>query len=103
MAYFMKIHLKDYQDRRRKLTDAQKEEIRLKYNCDNFTISQLSQLYGLCKSAIFYIINPYGKNKCSQYSKKHWRKYQQSKEEQHRQYIKLRDYKKELYERGELQ
>ena len=98
-----KIRLQGLQDRRRKLTDSQKEEIKDKYSTGEYSLNALGGIYGVSKKTILLIVNPNSAEKAKEYQKENWREYQQTKEERTRITREHRRYKQSLYVRGELQ
>lgn len=97
-----KMKLAPEQDRRRKLTDEQKEQIKDLYKTGEYSLNQLAQEYGVSKKLILLIVNPESKAKNDARIKAHWQDYYDR--EEHNKAIKnLRDYKKDLLAKGELQ
>lgn len=97
-----KIRLSETQDRRRKLTSEQYEEIKLKYFRDGMSSRQLAAEYGVNKSTILIIVNPKTKQRVSNRIKEHWRDYQKSGTEWADIMREHRHYKQCLYKAGEL-
>ena len=58
-----KMKLAPEQDRRRKLTDEQKEQIKDLYKTGEYSLNQLAQEYGVSKKLILLIVNPESKAK----------------------------------------
>ena len=98
-----KIKLSPTQDRRRKLTDEQKEEIKRIYAEGNIGQRPLAKQFGVSKSAIQLIVNPERARAVKERVKEHWRDYRPSKEEWAKTVREHRRYKQELYLKGELQ
>lgn len=98
-----KLKLSPTQDRRRKLTDEQKEEIRAIYKTGVCGTRPLAKQFGVSKKTIQIIINPAIAEKNRQHIKEHWRDYRPSKEEWAETMKKHRHYKQELYLKGELE
>jgi DNA invertase Pin-like site-specific DNA recombinase len=98
-----KIKLSPTQDRRRKLTDEQKEEIRSTYATGLVGQRPLAKQFGVSRSLIQVIVNPEIAEKKKQRIKEHWRDYRPSKEEWAETIREHRHYKQELYLKGELQ
>ena len=96
-----KIKLDATQDRRRKLTDEQKAEIKQKYSLG---ISQrsLAKEYNVSRGSIQIIVNPQIAEAKRNRIKEHWRDYRPSKEEWAATMREHRHYKHELYLKGEL-
>jgi len=97
-----KIRLSETQDRRRKLTTEKQEEIRELYATGLYSWNQLAGMYGCSKSRIGQIVNPERDAKVKARMKEHWRDYQQKGEEWNRTQKRHRDYKQQLYLKGEL-
>lgn len=97
-----KLKLSEEQDRRIKLTSGKKVEIIEKYSTGNYSLNELAKEYGVSKKLILITVNPKSKEKSKDNTRRNWRKYQKSKEERTKQARKLREYKKELYKKGEL-
>ena len=96
-----KIRLSETQDRRRKLTEDQKEEIRKIYAEGSVGMRPLAEMYGVSRSLIQLIVNPAISERKKQRIKEHWRDYYDQK--QLTDAIRnLRKYKQELYLKGEL-
>lgn len=98
-----RIKLTPNQDRRRKLTDEQKEEIKKLYATGLVGQRPLAKQFGVSRSLIQVIVNPEIAEKKKQRIKEHWRDYRPSKEEWAETIRKHRHYKQELYLKGELQ
>ena len=98
-----KIKLSEAQDRRRKLTDEQKEEIKRLYATGLVGQRPLAKQFGVSRSLIQIIVNPEIAEKKKQRIKEHWRDYRPSKEEWAKTMKEHRHYKQELYLKGELQ
>ena len=96
-----KIKLSQEQDRRRKLTDEQKLEIRKKYEQRGTSLNKLAQEYGVSKKSILLIVNDESKKKSDERIKQHWKDYY-NKEEHTKAIKNLRGYKKDLLNKGEL-
>lgn len=89
-------------DRRRKLSDEQKEEIRHKYATGFYSLNQLAKEYNVSKKTILLIVNPDSKRKNDERIKEHWRDYAPTKEERNAIMREHRQYKAELYKKGLL-
>ena len=68
-------------DRRRKLSDAQKDEIAHKYATGLYSLNGLAKEYSVSKKTVLLIVNPESKRKNDERIKDHWRDYVPSKEE----------------------
>lgn len=98
-----KLKLNETKDRRRKLTDEQKEEIKNLYATGLVGQRPLAKQFGVSRSLIQVIVNPEIAEKKKQRIKEHWRDYRPSKEEWAKTIREHRHYKQELYLKGELQ
>lgn len=99
---YEKLKLPPNKDRRRKLTDEQKEEICLIYAEGKLGTRPLAKRFGVNRSVIQIIVNPSIAQRKRQYMKDHWRDYRPSKERRAETIKKHRRYKQELYLKGEL-
>ena len=97
-----KIRLSENQDRRRRLTTEQQEEIRTLYATGLYSWNQLAGMFHCSKSRIGQIVNPEREEKCKARHKEHWRDYQQKGEEWNRTIREHRQYKYKLYKEGKL-
>ena len=97
-----KIKLNPNQDRRRKLTEDQKEEIRKIYKSGVCGTRPLAKQFGVSRSLIQVIVNPNIAERHKNYVKEHWRDYRQPKEKWAETMKEHRHYKQELYLKGEL-
>ena len=97
-----KIKLSEAQDRRRKLTDEQKEEIRRIYAEGKCGTRPLAKEFGVSRSTIQIIVNPRREEAVKDRIKKHWRDYRPTNEEWAATMREHRHYKQELYLKGEL-
>jgi DNA invertase Pin-like site-specific DNA recombinase len=97
-----KLKLDPSQDRRRKLTEEQKEEIRRIYKSGVCGTRPLAKQFCVSRSTIQVIVNPNIAERHKQYRKEHWRNYRPSKEEWSATMREHRNYKHELYLKGEL-
>ena len=88
-------------DRRRKLTDEQKEEIREKRESGK-SLNMLAKEYNVSKKLILITVNPESKAKQEKYIKDHWRDFRQSQEYCTRAIRETRRYKQELMTSGKL-
>ena len=98
-----KLKLNETQDRRRKLTDEQKEEIKRIYKSGICGQRPLAKQFGVSRGLIQIIVNPNIAERKKQRIKDHWRDYRPSKEEWAETMREHRHYKQELYLKGELQ
>ena len=96
------IRLAPHQDRRRKLTDEQKEEIKRLYATGLVGQRPLAKQFGVSRSLIQVIVNPEIAEKRKQRIKEHWKDYRPSKDEWAKIKREHRRYKQSLYLKGEL-
>ena len=97
-----KIKLPEQYDRRRKLTEIQKQEIKNKYSTGFYSLNSLAKEYSVSKKSILLIVNPELKRKNDQRTKDHWKDYQKTKEERAETIREHRHYKNELYKSGKI-
>ena len=97
-----KIKLKGLQDRRKRLTDEQREEIKHLYGTGNYSLNDLAKRFVVSKKTILLIVNNDSAEKAKQYRKEHWKDWQRTGEEWNEVVKKTRKYKQELYIKGEL-
>ena len=97
-----KLKLSETQDRRRKLTDDQKEEIKHIYKSGVCGTRPLAKQFGVSRSTIQVIVNPAIKQRQHDYVANNWRKYRPTNEEWAETMKEYRHYKQELYLKGEL-
>ena len=97
-----KIRLSEKQDRRRKLTTEQQEEIRKLYATELYSWNQLAGMFHCSKSRIGQIVNPERDAKVKARIKEHWKDYQQKGEELAATQREHRRYKQKLYLEGPL-
>ena len=88
-------------DRRLKLTEEQKEEIRELYTKGGWSHKTLAERYKVSKSLITIVLNPDRYEKVKNRIKEHWKDYQQHGEEWAITMRNHRQYKKKLLEAGE--
>lgn len=97
-----KINLSETQDRRRKLTKEQKEEIKAIYATGVCGTRPLAKQFKVSRSLIQIIVNPSIAQKRKEYTKNNWAKYKATREERAEIQREHRRYKQELYVKGEL-
>lgn len=97
-----KIRLPGLLDRRRKLEDWQREEIKQKYSTGLCSLMGLARKYNVSKTTILLIVNPESKKRHDDRIKEHWRDYQQKGEEWNKVIREHRAYKQKLYKDGKL-
>lgn len=97
-----KIKLQGLQDRRKRITDEQREEIKELYGTGLYSLNDLAKKFNVSKKSILLIVNKESADKAKQYRKEHWREWQGTKEEHREAIKKTRRYKQSLYKNGEL-
>lgn len=97
-----KIKLKGLQDRRKKLTDEQREEIKELYGTGCYSLNDLAKKFGVSKKLILLIVNKDSAEKAKQYRKENWKEWQQTREEHSKAIKNTRRYKHSLMLKGEL-
>lgn len=97
-----KIKLPQQLDRRVKLLDEDKDEIRKLYKSGLYSLNGLAKQYSVSKKTILLIVNPQSKAKNDRYIKEHWMNYQQDKEQHNLSIKKTRKYKEQLRKQGEI-
>lgn len=99
-----KIKLNPNQDRRIKLNDKQREEIREKYTTRMYSQRNLAEEYGVSRRLITFILDPDKAKKNAEQLKQRRAdgRYKPSKEKWAAIMREHRQYKQELYLKGEL-
>lgn len=97
-----KIKLNGLQDRRRKLSNEQREEIRELYGTGCYSLNNLAKKFEVSKKTILLIVNDESAERAKQYRKEHWKEWHRTGEEHNEAIKKTRRYKNELYKKGEL-
>ena len=97
-----KIKLSETQDRRRRLTEEQKQDIVKLYATGLYSWKTLATMYNVSKSLIGLTVNPKCAERVKQRHKEHWKDYQAKGKERNEAQKKTRRYKQELYLKGEL-
>ena len=97
-----RILLQPHQDRRRKLTEEQKVEIRRIYESWVCGMRPLAKQFGVSRATIQIIVNPERAERVRQRIKKHWSDYRPSNKEWATIMREHRRYKQSLYIKGEL-
>ena len=97
-----KIKLKGLQDRRKRLTDEQREEIKRLYETGLYSLNDLAKRFVVSKKTILLIVNSNSAERAKQYRKEHWKEWQRTGEEHNEAIKKTRKYKNELYKSGKL-
>ena len=73
-----KIKLQGMQDRRKKLTDEQREEIKELYGTGGYSLNGLAKMFGCSKKTVLLIVNENSAERAKQYRKEHWREWQRT-------------------------
>ena len=97
-----KIKLTEKQDRRKKLTESQRKEIKDLYSTGIYSLNGLAKRFEVSKKTILLIVNEESAEKAKQYRKEHWKEWQRVGEEHNEAIKKTRQYKQSLYLKGEL-
>ena len=97
-----KIKLKGLQDRRKRLTDKQREEIESLYGTGLYSLNDLAKRFEVSKKTILLIVNKNSAERAKQYRKEHWEQWRGTKEEHREAIKKTRRYKHSLYKEGKL-
>lgn len=97
-----KMKLTGLQDRRKRLTDGQRQEIKDLYGTGNFSLNQLAKIFEVSKKTILLIVNPESAARAKQYRKENWRNWQRTGEEWNAIQREYRQYKHQLYLAGQL-
>lgn len=99
-----KIKLAPEQDRRRKLTDEQKREIKRIYESGVCGQRPLAKQFGVSRRTIQFVVDEGKKQRCAEQFKQRRKdgRYKPTKEEWAKTIREHRRYKQELYLKGEL-
>lgn len=97
-----KIKLNGLQDRRRKLSNEQREEIKELYGTGCYSLNNLAKKFEVSKKTILLIVNDESAERAKQYRKEHWMEWKGTAEEHREAIKKTRRYKHTLYKNGEL-
>lgn len=97
-----KIRLNEKQDRRKRLIEEQRKEIRELYSTGLYSLNGLAKRFNVSKKTILLIVNEKSAEKAKQYRKEHWKEWQRKGAEHNKTIQKTRRYKQELYLKGEL-
>lgn len=97
-----KLKLPPEYDRRRKLSDEQKDEMRHKYSTGLYSLNGLAKEYNVSKKSVLLIVNPESKRKNDQRIKEHWKDYAPTKTERNAIAREHRKYKNELHKNGKI-
>ena len=95
------IKLPEKFDRRVKLTEEKKDEVRAKYATGFYSLNALAREYGVSKKLILITVNPESKRKNDEHIKNHWKDYydRQAHTDAMREH---RKYKEDLYVAGKI-
>ena len=96
------IRLSETQDRRRRLTTEQQEQIRKLYETGLYSWNELAKMFKCSKSRVGQLVNPERDAKVKARCKEHWRDYKLPKKEWNAVQREHRAYKQDLYLKGEL-
>lgn len=97
-----KIKLKGLQDRRKRLTDEQRADIKELYGTGHYSLNDLAKKFKVSKKSILLIVNKESAARAKQYRKEHWKEWQRKGEEHNRAISNTRKYKQKLYKEGKL-
>lgn len=97
-----KIALPKQYDRRVKLTDEQREEIKTKYKSGFYSQRQLAREYNVSRRLITFVLDDSKRAKCAEQFKERRKdgRYKPSKEEWNKTMTDHRNYKKDLHKKG---
>ena len=97
-----KIKLSELQDRRKKLSNEQREEIKELYSTGCYSLNKLAKQFEVSKKTILLIVNEESAERARQYRKENWKEWQRKGEEHNKAIANTRKYKHQLYKDGEL-
>lgn len=97
-----KIKLSGLQDRRKKLTDEQREEIKELYGTGFYSLNGLAKRFNVSKKTILLIVNEESAERAKMYRKENWQQWQRKGEEHNKAIRNTRRYKNQLYMDGKL-
>ena len=97
-----KIRLKGLQDRRKKLTNEQREKIKELYGTGFYSLNGLAREFNVSKKTILLIVNEDSAERAKQYRKEHWKEWQRKGDEHNKAIANTRKYKHSLMLKGEL-
>ena len=99
-----KIKLPREYDRRIKLDDEQRDEIRHKYSTGTYSQRQLAAEYNVSRRLISFVLDDSKRQRCAEQFKERRKdgRYTPSKEEHNRISKEHRRYKQELYKQGKI-
>lgn len=96
------IRLPPEYDRRRRLTDDQKDEIKHKYSTGLYSLNNLAKEYSVSKKTVMLIVNSESKRKNDERIKEYWRDYQPTSDERNKIMREYRQYKRNLHKEGKI-
>lgn len=97
-----KIKLKGLQDRRKRLTDEQRNKIKELYGTGCYSLNDLAKQFEVSKKTILLIVNKDSAERAKQYRKEHWKEWQRKGKEHNKAIMNTRQYKQKLYKEGKL-
>lgn len=97
-----KMKLRGLQDRRKRLTDKQRQEIKDLYGTGLYSLNGLAKRFEVSKKTILLIVNENSAERAKQYRKEHWKEWQRTGEEHNKAIMNTRKYKQKLYKEGKL-
>ena len=97
-----KIKLQGMQDRRKRLTDEQREEIKELYSTGCYSLNDLAKIYEVSKKTVLLIVNKESAERAKEYRKEHWKEWARKGEEWNEIVREHRKYKQKLYLEGKL-
>lgn len=97
-----KIKLSREQDRRVRLSDEQREEIKELYGTGYYSLNDLAKMYEISKKTVLLIVNKDSAERAKEYRKEHWQEWARKGKEHAEAIKKTRQYKQELYKAGKL-
>lgn len=97
-----KMKLQGLQDRRKRLTDEQRKEIKELYGTGFYSLNDLAKKFGCSKKTVLLIVNKDSAERAKQYRKEHWKEWQRTGEEWNEIVREHRKYKHKLYQDGKL-
>lgn len=97
-----KLKLDETQDRRRKLTSEQREEIKNLYGTGCYSLNDLAKMFNVSKKTILLIVNKESAERAKEYRKENWREWHRTGKEHAEAIRKTRQYKQQLYREGKL-
>ena len=91
-----KIKLHGLQDRRKRLTDEQREEIKELYGTGLYSLNNLAKRFEVSKKTVLLIVNKESEERAKQYRKEHWKEWQRTGKEHNEAIKNTRRYKHKL-------